>query len=301
MTRLTIGITTRNRVASLERCLRSLQVLEELQPRVLVFDDGSDLPVTDAVAAALPSGMDGAVLPDGGGGYIVGRNRIMRAAATAYVLMLDDDTVVLTVASVRAAMAVMDGDSTVAAVAFAQAEADGRPWPEGMQPGRGSEPVCISSFIGFGHLLRREAFERLGGYRESFVFYGEEKDLCVRALDAGYRVVYLPASLIAHIPDRGGRSATRYVRFTIRNDCLYSLYNEPWPIAVLSLPLRLWRYRKMKAGSGAESGGGRWIAAELWRALPDVRRRRRAVAWSTFRAWRRLSRTSVPYRGGSAR
>ncbi|MEP6592179.1 MAG: glycosyltransferase family A protein, partial [Acidobacteriota bacterium] len=125
MTRLTIGITTRNRVASLERCLRSLQVLEELQPRVLVFDDGSDLPVTDAVAAALPAGMDGAVLPDGGGGYIVGRNRIMQAAATPYVLMLDDDTVVLTAASVRAAMAVMDGDATVAAVAFAQAEADG--------------------------------------------------------------------------------------------------------------------------------------------------------------------------------
>lgn len=298
MTRLTVGITTRDCPASLERCLRSLQVLAELQPYVLVFDDASASPAADSVAAALPAGMQGATLRDEhGGGYIVGRNRIMREADTPYVLLLDDDTVVLTAASVRAAIDVLDADDTVAAVGFAQAEADGQPWPERMQPGPGTAPLCVPSFIGFAHLLRREAFERLGGYRESFVYYGEEKDFCVRALDAGYRVVYLPAALVAHVPDRGGRSVTRYVRFAIRNDCLYSLYNEPWPIVALSLPLRLWRYRRMKAGLGAESGGLRWIAGELRRALPDVRRQRRAVSWSTFRRWRTLARTAVPYRG----
>ena len=43
----------------------------------------------------------------------------------------------------------------------------------------------VASFIGFAHLLRRDVFLRLGGYRESFVFYGEEKDYCVRALAGG--------------------------------------------------------------------------------------------------------------------
>ncbi len=94
---------------------------------------------------------------------------------------------------------------------------------------------------------------------------------------------------------RGGRSATRYVRFVIRNDCLYSLYNEPWPLVAVSLPIRLWRYRRM-AGRDAEPGGLRWILGELRRSLPDVRRERRAVSWATIREWRRLARTATPYR-----
>ncbi len=297
MSGLTVGITTRNRPASLERCVRSLRVLAPLSPRIIVFDDASEIPAGESLAAV---GLDAAgvtvIRDDGHRGYIVGRNRIVAAAGTPYVLMLDDDTVVLSVAAVRSAIAVLDDDPEVAAVGFAQAEADGQPWPERMQPGRGSAPVYVGAFIGFGHLLRRDSFERLGGYRESFGYYGEEKDYCVRLLDAGQRVVYLPDALVAHIPDQAGRSATRYVRFAIRNDCLYSLYNEPWPIVVLGLPLRLWRYRQMKAATGAEGGGGRWIAAELAGLLPDVWRHRRAVSWKTFREWRRLSRTMVPYR-----
>jgi GT2 family glycosyltransferase len=297
LSRLTVGIATRNRPAALQRCVRSLQALAPLASRIIVFDDSSDSPARDALAGAVPPGMELTVIRDEGHvGGIVGRNRTMRAAGTPYVLLLDDDAVVFSRAAVDRAIAVLDGDPSVAAVGFAQAEEDGSPWPERMQPGRGSQPAYVSAFIGFAHLLRRDTFLRLGGYRESFVFYGEEKDYCVRLLDAGLRVVYLPGALVGHIPDRSGRSATRYVRFAIRNDCLHSLYNEPWPVVAISLPLRFWRYRAMTAGAGAEAGGARWIVSELRRALPDVLRHRRAVSWSTFREWRRLARTTVPYR-----
>jgi GT2 family glycosyltransferase len=164
-----------------------------------------------------------------------------------------------------------------------------------MQPGRATITAYVAAFIGFAHLLRRQTFLEHGGYRESLVFYGEEKDLCVRLLDAGLRIVYLPDGLVGHVPDPGGRSATRYVRYVIRNDCLYSLYNEPWPLAAVSLPVRLWRYRRMSADH-TEGGGFVWILRELTHALPDVWRSRRAVSWSTIREWRRLARTIVPYR-----
>lgn len=298
MTHLTVGITTRNRPAALHRCLASLHILAPLAPRIVLFDDSSEQPVSH-VAAAITPGVT-IIRDEHHVGYIVGRNRLMKDAATPYVLLLDDDAVVLSLASVQEAMAVLDRDAAVAAVGFAQAEQDGSPWPERMQPGRGSQPAYVSAYIGFAHLLRRDAFLRLGGYRESFVFYGEEKDFCVRALDAGLRVVYLPAALVGHIPDVGGRSATRYVRFAIRNDCLHSLYNEPWPVVALSLPLRLWRYRRMKVSSGAAGGGLRWIVGELRRTLPDVRRHRHAISWRTFREWRRLGRTIVPYRMADA-
>lgn len=295
---ITVGITTRNRPLALERCVRSLARAGAIVDRLLVFDDASDEPVSGLVSRVVPAGLQATVLRDEHHvGNIVGRNRLMRESTTPYVLLLDDDAVVLPGEAITRAIALLDSDTAVAAVAFAQAEADGSAWPAKMQPGRGSTPACVTAFIGFAHLLRREVFLQLGGYRESLVFYGEEKDFCLRLLNSGWRTVYLPDALVAHIPDPAGRSASRYVRFVIRNDCLYSLYNEPWPLAAVSLPVRLLRYRRMTAKDrGAHSGGLTWILRELWRSWPDVRHSRNAVSWSTIREWRRLSRTIVPYR-----
>jgi GT2 family glycosyltransferase len=296
---LTVGIATHNRPAALERCLRSLQVIAPLTSSVIVFDNRSEPPAT--ISRDLAPGLAITIIRDEGQpGPVAGRNRVVREACTPYVLLLDDDAVVFSAAAIESGIEVLERDASVAAVAFAQAEPDGSPWPEAMQPGRGARPARVSAYIGFAHLLRRDTFVHLGGYRENLVFYGEEKDYCIRVLAAGMRVVYLPGALVGHIPDPAGRSATRYVRFVIRNDCLFSLYNEPWPLVALSLPLRFWRYRKMKAQAGAESGGVRWILGELRRELPDVWRNRRPVSWATVREWRRLARTVVPYPDGAA-
>jgi len=295
MTRLTIGITTRNRPGALERCLRSLARLQLLAPSVIVFDDGSEQSVEALVRSAADGILDVRVIrDDSSSGYIAGRNRLVREADAALVLLLDDDAVILDAAPIERAMQLLADDNRVAAIAFAQGEADGRRWPERMQPAAAREPVYVPAFIGFAHLLRRDTFLRLGGYRESLVFYGEEKDFCVRALDAGHRIVYLPDAIVGHVPDPDGRSATRYVRFVIRNDCLYSLYNEPWPLAAVSLPVRLWRYRRMRGGN-RDAGGFRWIAGELARLFPEVRRERRPVSWATIREWRRLARMTISY------
>ena len=295
MARLTIGVTTRNRPAALERCVRSLTYLEPLVARIVVFDDASDTSVEELVHSSAPRGVDVRVIRDERAvGNIAGRNRLVQEAVTELVLLLDDDAVILDAGPVERALNLMMGDTRVAAVAFAQGEADGQRWPERMQPASAREAIYVPAFIGFAHLLRRETFLAVGGYRERLVFYGEEKDFCVRALDAGHRTVYLPDAVVAHVPDPGGRSASRYVRFVIRNDCLYSLYNEPWPLAAISLPVRLWRYRRMTGGN-RDHGGLRWIASELARAIRDIGRERKAVSWATIREWRRLARANVPY------
>jgi GT2 family glycosyltransferase len=307
---LTIGITTRNRPKALRRCLASIDTVlgapsvpassPTPQPpiEVLVFDDNSDVPVPRQLDGALPA--HARVIRDGRGvGYITGRNALVREAAHPFVLLMDDDAVVLGADAIDRALAVLERDPGVAAVAFAQAESDGRPWPDAMQPGRGQVAVTVPSYIGFAHLIRRGLFLELGGYRDDFVCYGEEKDFCLRVLDAGYRVVYLPDALVGHVVDRAERDQRRYVRFAIRNDCLMSLYNEPWPLVFAGLPVRLLRFRRMAASiPGGDRDGLRWIVAELRRALSGVRRRRRPVSWSTIRTWRRLSRSAVPYEIG---
>ncbi len=294
---LTIGITTRNRPRAIERCLRSIACLRALDPRVIVFDDASTPSAAEVLATVAEPWLDVRIIRDEGQvGNIAGRNRLMREAASPAVLLLDDDAVVLSAEPVARALRVLERDPQIAAIAFAQAEADGRPWPEPMQPGRGQDAAYVAAFIGFAHLLRRDVFLALGGYRESFVFYGEEKDYCVRLLQAGFRTVYLPDARIAHLPDPGGRTQRRYVRYAVRNDLLHSLYNEPWPLVAAGLPVRFWRYRRMASGiDGGDAGGLSWICREVARAVPAIRRDRRAVSWATVRQWRRMARGECPY------
>jgi len=49
-------------------------------------------------------------------------------------------------------------------------------------------------------IVRRELFERLGGFDESFTpAYYEDTDLCMRIWDAGYRVMYQPMAVATHV------------------------------------------------------------------------------------------------------
>jgi GT2 family glycosyltransferase len=297
MTPLTIAIATRNRPAALRRCLQSVASVLGHSHEVLVFDDASATPAADQIADGAGAGLNVRIIRDGGGiGPIAGRDRLVREARHDIVFLMDDDAAVIERRAIERGIAVMNGDPSVAAVAFAQAESDGRPWPERMQPGRGGGPARVPAYIGFAHLLRKSAFLAVGGYRSDLVFYGEEKEVCLRLMDAGYSVVYLPDARVAHLPDPAGRDPRRYVRQVIRNDCLTSLYNEPWPLVVVGLPARLLRYRRMAARiDGGDADGLTWVLRQLREAWPRVRRERRAVSWATVREWRRLARTAIPY------
>ena len=288
---LAVGIMTRDRPASLSACLASLAVLGDLVSEVIVVDDGSETPPRESLKS-IPS-----VLADRltliqqarGRGPTAGRNTMVRQAQTPFVLLLDDDTALLESAPLIEAVQIMACHANVAAVACAQANSDGSPWPPGAQPSPLNVPCLVPAFTGFAHVVRRQAFLDAGGYRETFVFYGEEKELCLRLLEADRMVLYLPHARVVHAPDPSGRSASRYLRQVIRNDCLGALYNEPFPLPLATVPIRLYRYFGMRRhGQVADPGGFAWIVRELAGLLPDVARFRRPVRWQTLRRWRAL-------------
>jgi GT2 family glycosyltransferase len=290
---LTVGITTRNRHDSLQRCVESLRHIEHLSPEILVFDDASDVPVAGTLTAQRRLRI---IRDDRGPGNIVGRNMLMTQASSDAVLLLDDDAALLEAAGIERALEILSRDRDVAAVAFAQANEDGGPWPETMQPARGQSPRYIAAFIGFAHLLRRDVFLRLGGYRERFVFYGEEKEYCLRLLDRGLRVVYLPDALVIHAQDASGRTPQRYLRYVTRNDCLNALYNEPLRRIVWLVPARLALYFRMRARWGVDDPSGLlWILKEVAANAGAALRARKPVSRQTLAAWRRLRDGNAPY------
>lgn len=298
--RLTIGITTRNRARSLNACLRSLDLLAPLAPEILVFDDGSMPAAGDQIDPDVR--VTRILRDDGAPGCIAGRNRLMSEARAPVVLLLDDDTRILSRESIEWGIEVLDADRQVAAVAFAQAEADGRPWPLAMQPSTAQVPSVIASFIGFAHLLRRDVFLAVGGYREELIHLGEEKDLCLRLLDRGYRTVYLPDARVSHVPDPGGRDRARYLRLTVRSDCLSALHNDPFPRVCWTVPVHYARYFRLRRGiDAADPWGWLWVAREIVPRAAAIVRSRTPVSHATIAAWQSLKVAPRPYQTGALR
>ena len=57
----------------------------------------------------------------------------------------------------------------------------------------------VDYVIGAAIALRRSMLDQIGHFDEGFFLYFEEADLCRRARDAGFRVVYVPDSVATHI------------------------------------------------------------------------------------------------------
>jgi GT2 family glycosyltransferase len=298
---LAVGVCTRDRPDALARCIRSLQALAGLRGEVIVMDDGSRVPVEPALREALgsdaPPGLR-VLRNESSRSLAAGRNTIARATGAPYVLNLDDDAAIVDPGAIRAAVAVLDADPRVGAVALAQGDEQGRAWPPHAQPAPVAVPSQVATFIGYGHLLRREALLQVGGFREALGINGEEKELSIRLLDAGWRVVYLPDAVVAHVADQAGRDRRRYLHQTVRNDVLGALYTLPFPLVVGGALVRLRRYFHMRRGWEIDDPEG--LPGILRQLAPGAREAlgaRTPVKWSTVREWRRLTREPVPYHG----
>lgn len=64
-------------------------------------------------------------------------------------------------------------------------------------------PVECAWVSGAAMFIRKEIFQKLGGFDEKFFMYFEDIDLCKRARLAGFKVLYFPEFMIKHF---GGKS-----------------------------------------------------------------------------------------------
>lgn len=60
------------------------------------------------------------------------------------------------------------------------------------------ETCEVDALSGSFMLLKKEVYEKTGGFDEQFFMYGEDLDLCYRVQKAGYKVYYVPETKIIH-------------------------------------------------------------------------------------------------------
>ncbi|HEY1303484.1 MAG TPA: glycosyltransferase family 2 protein [Vicinamibacterales bacterium] len=73
--------------------------------------------------------------------------------------------------------------------------------------GKGDESVIVDWVSGACMLVRRAAFESVGGFDERYFMYWEDADLCRRLRARGYHVRYVPGATVVHSVGRSSRTA----------------------------------------------------------------------------------------------
>ena len=68
-----------------------------------------------------------------------------------------------------------------------------------------ASPRTVEWLVGAALLVRRDAFEGVGGFDESFFMYDEEVDLCYRLAATGRSTIFVPSAEIGHA---GGASTS---------------------------------------------------------------------------------------------
>ena len=132
------------------------------------------------------------------------------------------------------------------------------------------EPRRVDWLTGACLLLRRDLYERLGGFDESFFLYSEEVDLCRRALDLGRETWFDPAAGATHV---WGGTAKR----------------DPGPALRENVRSQLRYLDKHEGRAAAKAARGVMLAGLLARA-PRSATYRATAAWLARSSVRRLLR-----------
>jgi GT2 family glycosyltransferase len=220
---------------TIEHCIERVGALHGVG-HLVVIDHGTD------DTADLAETMGARVLRDPGNpGFGAGQNRGVAATSAPYVLLLNPDAVPEP-DGIAAGLALMDADPTIGAVqgvitnrttgaperssgrelgpvhllgravgarrllAYAPVRAAARrigivaDHVERVPP----RPTAVDSLAATAILVRRDAFDEVGGFDESYFLYGEDLDLCRRMRGAGWTLVAMPDRFAWH---EGGASA----------------------------------------------------------------------------------------------
>lgn len=211
------------------------------------------------------------------------RNQMMQYPAVDYYVSLDDDAWFLQTDEIGLAVARMEADSNIGAIAFDVLSPD--------EPDLRERKVARQAFtfIGCGHILRVSAAREAGWYEASPGPYGaEEKDLCIRLMDLGYRVELLPGVHVWHDKEWTGRDWYPLHKSGVCNDLVMAGRRCPFPDLMVVIPYKILNHLRFGLRNKHLLRAGLSGLLMFFRNIPAIFRSRSPVRRAVF--WRASGR-----------
>ena len=167
-------------------------------------------------------------------GVPAGRNRGAEAATAPLLLFLDDDARLESSMILASAAVIFERCPTLGAVALRLVDEHGDTSMRHVPRIGGWGPNVsgpVTAFLGGAVVIRRAAFEQVGGYGDELFYAMEETDLSWRLIDAGWRIEYRADLHVFH-PRVEPTRHDGAKRITARNRVWIAKRNLPAPLAV---------------------------------------------------------------------
>lgn len=227
-----IGITSKNRASILPKAINSALSQTYPNKEVWVFDDAST-DETSLLVKEFPQVKW--ILSEEPKGYLYARNLFMRKEGIDFFCSLDDNSWFLKNNSLEEAINIMQKDVSIGALGFDMLSPD-FPTPT-------DENIYLknsNNFIGCGHVIRIEAAQKIGFYTPNPGYYGsEEKDLSIRLIDKGYKVLFYKGVFVWHDKTSMARNLDKQHQSGVCNDLVFLYRRTPgvmlWPSIMLQI------------------------------------------------------------------
>lgn len=267
-------------------------VADQTSAGLVIVDNASTDGSADAVEATYPSAR--VIRAPTNEGFARGVNRGVGVGSAPFVLLLNPDAR-LRAGALERMSAELESDSTLGAVAPRIRDAEGAleltvdrtmtPWSDlatrlkewGHAAGSGWMTPWLErryartrearSLSAACLMIRRAAFEQVGGMDERFFLYAEDVDLCHRLRGGGWHLRYLAEAEVDHVRGVSARADPAAVEIAWRRSqrAFYRKHHPTWaPLLRALVRLRYgWRAR---FGDGPARARSRRMLRELGRA-----------------------------------
>lgn len=201
---LSIIIVNFNRKEYLLKGLGSIfRSLKNPDFEVIVVDNNSSDGSVEAVREKFPAVQ--IIVNDQNQGFGAANNQAVKEARGEFLMLLNNDTCVLD-GAIEKLVNFLRRHPEAGLIGAKLLKPDGSVQKQGrpLWPFWKSSKIRSVSFLpATAVVIKKNLFEKLGGFDEKFFFYNEDLDLCRRIIKTGLRIYFLPDAEVIH---HGGQS-----------------------------------------------------------------------------------------------
>lgn len=280
--KVSVLIGTRDRFATLMRCLETALEQDYPDMEILLLDDHSKENLAEKIYQYVSDDRLRLFRSPRPLGVAAGRNFLMRQSRGEVFVVIDDDAYFDDSGALTRIVRHLEahpftGILALKVIDHQNGEQDllvpfSRRWRK-KQPALPDETQTCSYYLGGFHAIRKKVIDICGPYYEGLVFGEEELDLSYRAVGAGFQIQYLPDVAAHHHPEPSvvGKGRGAELHHHVRNRFFLAYKYLP----ALCVPVYLLVWLMIYAlQAGKKLAWGAYLTG-LWAGLQELRKTKR--------------------------